>query len=75
MHVQWMPTGSEEEQRQCTKAKASAFLDRIHQGMTHNINTHVHLRELEDVCGQAGRGPPRSHCMHQDTDGPLQDDQ
>ena len=26
-------------------------------------------------CGQAGRGPPRSHCMHQDTDGLLQDDQ
>ena len=26
-------------------------------------------------CGQAGRGPPRSHCMHQDPDGPMQDDQ
>ena len=26
-------------------------------------------------CGQAGRGPSRSHCMHQDPDGPLQDDQ
>ena len=28
MHAQWMPTGSEEEQK-ATKAKASAFLDRI----------------------------------------------
>ena len=26
-------------------------------------------------CGQARRGPPRSHHMHQDPDGPLQDDQ
>ena len=26
-------------------------------------------------CGQARRGPPRSHCMHQDTYGLLQDDQ
>ena len=26
-------------------------------------------------CGQARRGPPRSHHMHQDTDGPLWDDQ
>ena len=26
-------------------------------------------------CSQARRGPPRSCCMHQDPDGPLQDDQ
>ena len=26
-------------------------------------------------CGQARRGSPRSHCMHQDPDGLLQDDQ
>ena len=26
-------------------------------------------------CGQTGRGPPRSHCTHQDPDGLLQDDQ
>ena len=73
MHAQWMPTGSKEEQR-ATKAKTSAFLDRIHQGMTHDINTHVHLGELEDVV-VCQRGPPRSHCMHQDTDGLLQYDQ
>ena len=29
----------------------------------------------QGCCGQAGRGLPRSHCMHQDTNGPLQDDQ
>ena len=33
MHAQWMPTGSKEEQR-ATKVKASAFFNRIHQGMT-----------------------------------------
>ena len=46
MHAQWMPTGSKEEQK-VTKEKASAFLDRIQQGMTHNINTHVHLKNLK----------------------------
>ena len=74
MHAQWMPTGSKEEQR-VTKAKDSAFLDRIHQGMTHDVNTHVCLRELKRCCGQARRGPPRSCCMHKDPDGPLWDDQ
>ena len=29
----------------------------------------------QGCCGQVGRGPPRSHHMHQDTDGPLRDDQ
>ena len=38
MHAQWMPTSSEEEQK-ATNAKASAFLDCIKQGMTHDINT------------------------------------
>ena len=32
------------------------------------------LRTWRDS-SQAGRGPPRSHCMHQDTDGLLWDDQ
>ena len=36
MHVQWMPTSNKEEQR-ATKAKASAFLHRIHQGRTHDV--------------------------------------
>ena len=40
MPVQWMPTGDEEDQR-ATKAKASTFLNKIQQGMTHDINTHV----------------------------------
>ena len=56
MHTQWMPTGSEEEQK-ATKAKASAFLDHIQQGMTHNINTHVHLGELEEIVFRLGEDP------------------
>ena len=56
MHAQWMPTGSKEEQK-VTKAKASAFLDRIQQGMTHDINTHVHLEELEDIVARLGEDP------------------
>ena len=56
IHVQWMPTGSEEEQN-TTKAKASAFLDRIQQGMTQNVNTHVCLGQLEDVVARLGEDP------------------
>ena len=40
-----------------TKAKASAFLDHIQQGMTHNVNTHVHLGELEDIVARPGEDP------------------
>ena len=53
IHAQWMPTSSEEEQKE-TKAKASAFLNRIQQGMTHNINTHVNLGELKDIVARLG---------------------
>ena len=56
MHVQWVPTGSKEEQK-VTKAKPSAFLDRIQQGMTHDVNIHVHLGELEDVVARLGEDP------------------
>ena len=56
MHVQWMPTGNEEEWR-VTKAKASIFLNRIQQGMTHDVNSHVHLEELEDVVARLGEDP------------------
>ena len=56
MHAQWMPTVSEEEQK-ATKAKASAFLDHIQQGMTHNVNTHVHLGELEEIVARPGEDP------------------
>ena len=51
-----MPTGSKEEQK-AKKAKASAFLDHIQQGMTHNLNTHVHLGELEDIVARLGEDP------------------
>ena len=56
MLAQWMPTGSKEEQR-ATKTKASAFLNRIHQGMTHDVNTHVCLEELKDVVDRLGEEP------------------
>ena len=56
MHAQWMPTGSEEEQK-VTKAKASAFLDQIQQGMTHNVNTHVCLGKLKDIVARLGEDP------------------
>ena len=56
MHTQWMPTSSKEEQK-ATKAKASAFLDCIQQGMTHDVNTHVHLGELEDIVARLGEDP------------------
>ena len=39
------------------KAKASAFLDCIQQRMTHDINTHVHLGELEDIVARPREDP------------------
>ena len=56
MHAQLMPPGDEEEQR-ATKAKASAFLKKIQQGITHDINTYVCLGELEDVVARLGKEP------------------
>ena len=56
MHAQWMPISSEEEQK-ATKAKASAFLDHIQQGITHDVNTHVHLGELKDIVARPGEDP------------------
>ena len=56
MHAQWIPTSSKEEQK-ATKAKASAFLDWIQQGMTHDINTHVCLGELKDNVARLGEDP------------------
>ena len=56
MHAQWMPTGDEQEWR-TIKAKASAFLDKIQQGMTHNVNTHVWLGELKDVVARPREDP------------------
>ena len=40
-----------------TKAKASAFLHWIQQGMTHNVNTHVYLGELENIIARPGEDP------------------
>ena len=62
MHAQWMPTGSKEEQK-ATKAKASAFLDHIQQGMTHDVNTHVCLGELEEIVARLGEDP-QDHVTH-----------
>ena len=56
MHAQWMPTSSKEEQK-ATKVKASAFLNQIQQGMTHNVNTHVCLGELEDIVARPREDP------------------
>ena len=56
IHAQWMPTGSEEEQK-ATKAKASAFLNCIQQGMTHDVNTHVCLGELKEIVARPGEDP------------------
>ena len=56
MHAQWMPTGSKEKQK-VTKAKASVFLECIQQGMTHDVNTHVHLGELEEIAARLGEDP------------------
>ena len=56
MHAQWMPTGSEEEQK-VTKVKASAFIDWLQWGMTHDVNTHVHLGELKDIVARPGEDP------------------
>ena len=51
-----MPTSSKEEQK-ATKAKASAFLNWIQQGMTHDVNTHVCLGELKDIMARLGEDP------------------
>ena len=56
MHAQWMATSSKEEQR-VTNVKASAFLNQIDQGMTHNVNTHVCLVEVKDVVARLGEDP------------------
>ena len=45
------------QEQKVTKAKASPFLDHIQQGMTHDINTHVHLGELEDIVARPGENP------------------
>ena len=56
IHAQWMLTVSKEEQK-AFKAKTSAFLNCIQQGMTHDINTYVCLGELEDIVARPGEDP------------------
>ena len=51
-----MPPGTEEV-RKATKAKASAFLQKIQDGMTHQVNTHVRLAELEDITVKPNEDP------------------
>ena len=46
-----------EEVRKATKAKASAFLQKIQDGMTHEVNTHVRLAELEDITAKPNEDP------------------
>ena len=52
-----MPPGTEEVHK-ATKAKASAFLQKIQDGMTHKVNTHVQLAELEDITVKPNKEPP-----------------
>ena len=70
MDANWQQRGTESYQ-----VKASAFLDQIQQGMTHNINTHVCLGELEYIVARPGEDPPDLIGTHQDTDGLVRDDQ
>ena len=51
-----MPPGTEEVCK-ATKAKASAFLQKIQDGMTHEVNTHVQLAELEDITAKPNEDP------------------
>ena len=52
-----MDANQQQRGKKVTKVKASAFLDCIQQGMTHNINTHVHLGKLEDIVARLGEDP------------------
>ena len=57
MHAQWMPTSSKEEQK-VTKAKASAFLNHIQQGMTQDVNTLCTLESWK-ILWQGQERPPK----------------
>ena len=56
LHAQWMPPGTKEEQK-ATKEKATAFLKKIHDGMTHYVNTHIRLAELEEITVKPNEDP------------------
>ena len=51
-----MPPGTEEV-RKATKAKASAFLQKIQDGMMHEVNTCIRLAELEDIIAKPNEDP------------------
>ena len=53
MDAYWQWRGMESKM----EVKASAFFNGIQQGITHDVNTHVHLRELEDVEARPGEDP------------------
>ena len=52
-----MDANWQQREQKVTKAKASAFLDRIQQGMIHDVNTHVCLGELEDIVARPREDP------------------
>ena len=56
LHAQWKPPGTEKV-CMATKAKASAFLQKIQDGMMHEVNTHVQLAELEDIMAKPNEDP------------------
>ena len=56
LHAQWMPPGTEEVCK-AAKAKASAFLQKIQDGMMYEVNTHVRLAELEDITAKPNEDP------------------
>ena len=73
MHAQWMPTGSEEEESNQGKSFCLPWPNPA--GNDTRCQHPCAPQRTWRYCGQAGRGPPRFHCTHQDTDGPLWDDQ
>ena len=52
MDANWQQRGTESDQ-----GEGFCLLDRIQQGMTHDVNTHVHLVELEDIVARVGEDP------------------
>ena len=56
LHAQWTPLGTLLEQN-ATKTKATAFLKRIKDGMTHKVKTHVWLAKLEDITMKPDEDP------------------
>ena len=56
LHAQWTPTGTEEERKE-TKSEGFSLPQKIQDGMTHEVNTHIRLAELEDVVAKPNEDP------------------